>query len=106
MMNVAAIQQALRDEKLDGWLFFDHHLRDPLAYRVLGFDAPRIPTRRWYYLIPANGEPRKLVHQIEAGMLDALPGTMATYSSWSRQVYGLTTVTMLYSGLLSSLSTE
>jgi Xaa-Pro dipeptidase len=92
MMNVAAIQQALRDENLDGWLFFDHHLRDPLAYRVLGFDAPRIPTRRWYYLIPANGEPRKLVHQIEAGMLDALPGTMTTYSSWSRQVYGLTTL--------------
>jgi len=91
-MNLAAIQQALRDEKLDGWLFFDHHLRDPLAYRVLGFDAPRIPTRRWYYLIPASGEPRKLVHQIEPGMLDALPGTTQTYSSWSRQVYGLTTL--------------
>lgn len=91
-MNLTAIQQALRDEKLDGWLFFDHHLRDPLAYRVLGFDAPRIPTRRWYYLIPASGEPRKLVHQIEPGMLDALPGTTQTYSSWSRQVYGLTTL--------------
>lgn len=91
-MNLAAIQQALRDENLDGWLFFDHHLRDPLAYRILGFDAPRTPTRRWYYLIPANGEPRKLVHQIEAGMLDALPGSMNTYSSWSRQVYGLTTL--------------
>ncbi len=91
-MNVAAIQQALREEKLDGWLFFDHHLRDPLAYRVLGFNAPRIPTRRWYYLIPAHGEPRKLVHQIEPGMLDELPGTMQTYSSWSRQVYGLTTL--------------
>lgn len=92
MTNVAAIQQALREEKLDGWLFFDHHLRDPLAYRVLGFNAPRIPTRRWYYLIPAHGEPRKLVHQIEPGMLDELPGTMQTYSSWSRQVYGLTTL--------------
>ncbi len=91
-MNIAAIQQALRDEKLDGWLFFDHHCRDPLAYRILGFDAPRTPTRRWYYLIPANGEPRKLVHQIEAGMLDALPGSMNTYASWSRQVYGLTTL--------------
>ena len=66
MMNVAAIQQALREEKLDGWLFFDHHLRDPLAYRVLGFDAPRVPTRRWYYLIPATGMPRALVHAIEA----------------------------------------
>jgi len=89
-MNIAAIQQALREEKLDGWLFFDHHLRDPLAYRVLGFTPPRTPTRRWYYLIPANGEPRKLVHQIEPGMLEALPGTTQAYSSWSRQVYGLT----------------
>jgi Xaa-Pro dipeptidase len=92
MMNVAAIQQALREEKLDGWLFFDHHIRDPLAYRVLGFEAPRVPTRRWYYLIPASGEPRKLVHQIEPNMLDALPGSVQTYSSWSRQVYGLTTL--------------
>ncbi|MFN0104832.1 MAG: M24 family metallopeptidase [Bryobacteraceae bacterium] len=91
-MNVAAIQQALRDEKLDGWLFFDHHLRDPLAYRILDFTPPRTPTRRWYYLIPAHGEPRKLIHQIEPGMLDALPGETQAYSSWSRQVYGLTTL--------------
>ena len=92
MMNVAAIQQALREEKLDGWLFFDHHLRDPLAYRILDFTPPRTPSRRWYYLIPAHGEPRKLVHQIEPGMLEALPGETHMYSSWSRQVYGLTTL--------------
>jgi Xaa-Pro dipeptidase len=92
VIDIDAIQQALRDEKLDGWLFFDHHGRDPLAYRVLQFDAPRIPTRRWYYLIPAQGEPRKLEHQIEPGMLDALPGTVSRYSSWSKQVYGLTTL--------------
>lgn len=92
MINVNAIQQALRDEGLDGWLFFDHHLRDPLAYRILDFTPPRTPTRRWYYLIPAHGEPRKLVHQIEPGMLEELPGKTNTYSSWSRQVYGLTTL--------------
>ena len=40
-MNLANIQQELRKQKLDGWLFFDHHLRDPLAYRVLGLDPPR-----------------------------------------------------------------
>ncbi|MBI2684811.1 MAG: aminopeptidase P family protein [Acidobacteria bacterium] len=91
-MNVAAIQQALREEKVDGWLFFDHHARDPLAYRILGFTPPRTPTRRWYYLIPAQGEPRKLVHQIEPGMLDDLPGSTSSYSSWSRQVYGLTSL--------------
>jgi Xaa-Pro aminopeptidase len=92
MINVAAIQQALREEQLDGWLFFDHHLRDPLAYSILDFTPPRTPSRRWYYLIPAEGEPRKLVHQIEPGMLEALPGSTQTYSSWSRQVYGLTTI--------------
>ena len=90
MMNVAAIQQALREEQLDGWLFFDHHLRDPLAYRILDFTPPRTPSRRWYYLIPAEGSPRKLVHQIEPGMLEALPGETRTYSSWSKQVEGLT----------------
>lgn len=88
-MNITEIQQALREEKLDGWLFFDHHRRDPLAYRVLKFDPPREPTRRWYYLVPAEGEPRGLVHQVEAGMLDALPGKKTGYSGWSQQTKGL-----------------
>ena len=65
-MNVEAIQSELRKLKLDGWLFFDHHERDPLAYRVLGFKPARHVTRRWYYMIPAQGEPAKLVHRIEA----------------------------------------
>ena len=38
-------------------------------------------TRRWYYVVPAEGEPRKLVHRIEAGHLDSLPGTKREYSS-------------------------
>ena len=62
-MNLASIQQELRSQGLDGWLFFDHHVRDPLAYRVLGL-TPRMPTRRWYYLIPAVCEPRGLEHRI------------------------------------------
>jgi len=88
-MNLERIQQEIRNQKLDGWLFFDHHVRDPLAYRVLGFTAPRTPTRRWYYLIPAQGEPRGLVHRIESGMIDALPGEKTKYSSWTEQVAGL-----------------
>jgi Xaa-Pro dipeptidase len=63
-MDILRIQEALRRQKLDGWLFFDHHERDPLAYRVLGFHPLRHVTRRWYYLIPATGEPRGLVHRI------------------------------------------
>jgi len=88
-MRIKDIQEALREESLDGWLFFDHHQRDELAYRVLQFKVPRIPTRRWYYLIPAQGEPQRLVHAIESGMLDALPGTKHSYSSWQSQVDGL-----------------
>jgi Xaa-Pro dipeptidase len=88
-MNIEAIQEQLLKQKLDGWLFFDHHQRDPLAYRVLGFAPERHVTRRWYYMIPAQGEPAKLVHRIERGMLDALPGGSVAYSSWTEQVDGL-----------------
>lgn len=85
MKNLQQIQNQLQAEKLDGWLFFDHHIRDPIAYRVLGLDAPRHVSRRWYYWIPAQGDPRKLVHRIEDWMLDPLPGERSEYSSWQEQ---------------------
>ena len=78
MFDLTRIQDALRQERLDGWLFFDHHERDPLAYRILGFAPPRHVSRRWYYFIPAEGAPRGLVHRVEATMLDALPGEVLT----------------------------
>ena len=76
---------------MDAWLFFDHHLRDPLAYRVLGLNKHHV-TRRWYYLIPASGNPRKLVHRIESKMLDSLEGSTQVYSSWAEQAGALTTL--------------
>jgi Xaa-Pro aminopeptidase len=88
-MQLALIQQSLTEEGLDGWLFFDHHVRDPLAYRVLGLSAPPAVSRRWYYLVPAAGEPRGLVHRIERSILDSLPGAKRAYSSWTEQVEGL-----------------
>lgn len=84
-MRLNEMQEALREQSLDGWLFFDHHRRDPLAYRILGFEPPRTPTRRWYYYVPAHGEPRKLAHRIEATMLDALPGAKLHYAGWQEQ---------------------
>jgi Xaa-Pro dipeptidase len=83
-MDLPAIQSALSAAKVDGWLFYDHHRRDPIAYRVLGIN-PTMCTRRWYYLIPASGEPFKLVHRIERGTLDTLPGAVHEYSSWREQ---------------------
>jgi Xaa-Pro aminopeptidase len=84
-MLTERIQEALRTAGLDGWLFFDHHRRDPLAYRILRISEEVQPTRRWYYLVPAEGEPRKLVHRIESGSLDSLPGSKQLYSSWAEQ---------------------
>ncbi|HJT88537.1 MAG TPA: M24 family metallopeptidase [Bryobacteraceae bacterium] len=88
-MELEKIQHEIRAQQLDGWLFFDHHLRDPLAYRVLGLSTERVPTRRWYYFIPAHGEPAGLEHRVEPGMLTALPGEKIPYSSWTEQVAGL-----------------
>lgn len=84
-MKTASIQASLRTAKLDGWLFFDHHRRDPLAYRILGLPEDLQPSRRWYYFVPADGEPRKLVHRIESGSLDTVPGNKDAYSSWADQ---------------------
>jgi Xaa-Pro aminopeptidase len=81
-MDLARIQEALRREQVDAWLFFDHHHRDPLAYSVLGLNPRAHVTRRWYYAIPAEGEPRGLVHRIESGVLNSLPGEKLRYSSW------------------------
>src|SRR6202790_1267504 len=88
-MKLTEIQAALREEGLDGWLFFDHHRRDPLAYRVLQFTPGSMVTRRWFYYIPANGEPRGLVHKIEAQTLAPLPGRHSLYAGWSTLVDGL-----------------
>jgi Xaa-Pro aminopeptidase len=88
-MNLEAIQSALREAGLDGWLFYDHHHRDPIAARILGLDPNAHVTRRWYYFVPASGEPRKLVHRIEQGRLDTLPGAKAPYSSWQELAAGL-----------------
>ena len=81
-MDLQGIQAALRERNFDAWLFYDHHHRDPIAYSVLGLREDSMVTRRWFYVIPDEGEPRKLVHRIEAGHLDALPGEKEQYSAW------------------------
>ena len=103
-MQLDAIQAALRQAKLDGWLFYDHHHRDPIAYHILGLADSLHITRRWYYFVPAQGEPRKLVHRVESLRLDTLPGRAQVYSSWqeleqrlSELLHGAQTIAMQYS---------
>jgi Xaa-Pro aminopeptidase len=83
-MDLHGIQQALRTLKIDGWLFCDFHNRDILAYRILGLDMARMTSRRWFYYIPARGTPKRLVHSVEKGKLDTLPGTKQVYLPWEQ----------------------
>jgi len=71
----------LKEDALDGWLLYDFHGSNPIARRLTGLDgSSKLTTRRWFYVIPASGEPRKLVHAIEPYNLDHLPGAKTTYS--------------------------
>jgi len=82
-MNLDAIQKALREAGTDGWLFFDFHHRDLMAYKILGLSTEGLTTRRWFYFIPAQGEPVKLSHKVEAGKLESLPGEQRYYLAWT-----------------------
>ena len=83
----------LKEDALDAWLLYDFHGSNPIARRIAGLDnGAKMTTRRWYYVIPASGEPRKLVHAIEPHNLDHLPGAKTTYSQRETLASGLRTV--------------
>ncbi len=84
-MLIEDIQKLLKEKEIDGWLFYDFHNRDLLAYRILKLDATKLSSRRWYYYIPAAGEPVKLVSAVEKTKLDQLPGMKKIYKNWEQQ---------------------
>ena len=90
-LDVAAVQFALRANGLDGWLLYDFHGSNPIASGLAGLNGGgHMTTRRWYYLIPAQGEPRGLVHAIERHNLDRLPGEKTVYAGRQQLEAGLT----------------
>ncbi len=82
MFDLAKVQSALRDFQFDGWLLYDFRGSNILARRILGLDGKPIGSRRFFYWIPAQGTPRKLVHRIEDSALDSLPGDKAIFLTW------------------------
>ncbi|HWR36805.1 MAG TPA: M24 family metallopeptidase [Clostridia bacterium] len=89
MRSIPEIQSELRARGIEAWLFCDHHHRDPIAYRILGLSETLSVSRRWFYLVPAEGEPVKLVHRIEPFQLDGLPGRKLVYAAWEKLVGNL-----------------
>ncbi len=89
MFDLASVQSALRAANLDGWLLYDFRGLNVLARRVLDIPSDAILSRRWFYFVPANGEPRKLVHQIEPHALDCVPGTAQRYLRWQELEAGV-----------------
>ena len=82
--HIESIQRALQQDKLDGWLFYSFRGSDPIAENILRLDHAKFTTRRWFYFVPAKGKPKKLVHAIETGTLDTLPGDKQVYLPWQQ----------------------
>ena len=82
MMDLEAIQRALGEQGLDGWLLYDLRGSNPIARAVIGFDERQIGTRRWFYLIPREGDPVAILHVIEPNALAGAAGSRVLYRSW------------------------
>jgi Xaa-Pro aminopeptidase len=89
MFDLTAVQSALQQLGFDGWLLYDFRGLNLLARRVVGLGSDALLSRRWFYFIPAKGEPRKLVHRIEPHALDALPGSHQMYLRWQELEAGV-----------------
>ena len=92
MIDVSAIQSTIQKLNLDGWLLYDFRGLNVLARRILNFKPDQHLSRRWFYFIPATGEPKKLVHRIEMGSLDHVPGTKHVYLRWQELEDGVKTL--------------
>src|SRR5712692_2065957 len=89
MFDLAAVQSALGQLGYDGWLLYDFRGLNVLARRVVGLSDQAMLSRRWFYFVPAKGEPRKLVHRIEPHALDHLPGSAQSYLRWQELESGV-----------------
>src|SRR3954466_5973075 len=81
-LDIDAVQAALRADGLDGWLLYDLPGLNRIAADVtaVGRQGGHLATRRWYYLIPATGEPRSPYHKIKKNSLAHLPGSTQSYA--------------------------
>ncbi|HTD61210.1 MAG TPA: hypothetical protein VK679_11185, partial [Gemmatimonadaceae bacterium] len=77
--NLPAIQAALAEMGLDGWLLFDFRGTNPIAAAMLGLKG--LVTRRCFGFIPTRGVPVALTHAIEQQPWERWP------AEWGREIY-------------------
>ena len=84
MTDLSGIQKAIREEQIDGWLFFNLHHIDPISDELAAVPRNAINTRKWFYFVPGTSVPLKICHTVEAGILDHLPGDKTLYTGKSQ----------------------
>ena len=84
--SLNAIQKGITRAKLDGWLFYDFMGNDPVGRSIIKISPDIMNSRRWFYFIPSQGVPIKLVHTLENKILDHLPGRKEVYIGWEEMV--------------------
>ena len=87
--RISSIQSALKDHHIDGWLLYNFRQSNVFASKLLELPPHLTQMRRYFYFIPDQGEPQKLVHGIEQYNLDHLPGKKHVYVSWQSLQEGL-----------------
>lgn len=102
--DISAVQAAMKKYGIGAWLFYYFHENDPIALRVLRLDQEHFYSRRWVYIVPASGQPMKVVHRIEPDVLESLPGEKTVYLGWREfekslqdSLSGLDDIAMQYS---------
>ena len=81
-MELERLQQALRDQQLDGWLLYDFRKSNPIAYQILALSSEEMYTRRWFYFVPAQGTPVAVISAVESHVLHSLPGQRLIFLTW------------------------
>jgi Xaa-Pro dipeptidase len=100
--KITQVQKYLKQNNIPAWLLYDFRGLNQIAVDFIGLKG--LKTRRWYYLIKAEGEPVALVHKIEEQSFKHIPGKKISYVSWEELrenlkeiLSGLNEVAMEYS---------
>ncbi len=80
--KIIEVQKAMAKQQIDGWLLYDFRHSNPLAYTFLEIPPDKMLSRRFFYWLPREGDPIKILPEIEPHTFDHLPGIKLLYKGW------------------------